>query len=206
MRRGLHDEQVDLRLAVRPLAHLHDDAARLREARRQGRDLAREPRPFRVVPDAPGVTGRGREPAQRAVVGVGDDDAPVGQRRDPERVLHQRLLGRAVAVTEVEQPLPDGGPHLDALGHHGDATAQPGHAAQRRGLGVGDPDGAVGCDRQPGRLGEPGRRPRPVLQTLVHRPGQQPELPPVEGPQRVMARHRHDEARQLVRPGDVPRR
>ncbi len=50
--------------------------------------------------------------AQRVVVGVADGHRAVRQHGDAQRVLEQRLLGRAVPVPEVEQAGADGAVHL----------------------------------------------------------------------------------------------
>ena len=53
------------------------------------------------------------EAADRAVVGVGDRDRSVGEHGDAERVLEERVGGRAVAEAEVEEAGADGGVDLD---------------------------------------------------------------------------------------------
>ena len=49
------------------------------------------------------------EAADGAVVGVGDGDRSVGEHGDAERMLQERIGGRAVAEAEVEEAGADGG-------------------------------------------------------------------------------------------------
>jgi hypothetical protein len=56
--------------------------------------------------------GGGVVAPDRPVVRVADGDRAVRQDRHTERVLQERLPGRAVDVTEVEEPGADDGGHL----------------------------------------------------------------------------------------------
>ncbi len=156
-----------------------------------------------VVPDHDGGTGLGQPggqgvepavgpPAHGAVVGVEDRDRSVGQHGHAERVLQQRLVGRAVTEAEVEQPRPDVGDHPAVL-----------HVPQARGLAVGQPQ-PVPVGGQPGGLGEPRLGQRSVQQSFMtgarSHPGRAGAR--VEGPQPVGARHRDPDP--IAPPDHVP--
>ena len=80
----------------------------------------------------------------------------------PSGCWSSACAGGAVDVAEVEQPLADGGVQ---------PCRRRVEVAQRRGLGVGEPE-PVAVDREPGRLGEPAVARRAVAQTLDGRAGE----------------------------------
>ena len=86
------------------------------------------------------LAARRVEAADRAVVGVADGDRAVGQDRDPERVLQQRLRRPARPVAEVEKAL------CRHAVSHDEAVVVDVERAQRGGLGVGDPQRLPSAD------------------------------------------------------------
>ena len=135
--------------------------------------------------------------AHRAVVGVEDRERAVGEQRDAERVLQPGGLRRPVDVAEVEQALAD----------HGVQRAVDGQIAQRRGLGVDEPE-PVAVDGEPGRLGQPAVAGRPVPQSLDGRAGEHlgGSGGRVDREQQVHPGRGDDELADRGPPGDVPRR
>ena len=143
------------------------------------------------------IARRGVEPADRAVVGVGDRDRAVGQHG----------AARAGAAAAPRRPAPSTCPKSKSpapTSVRDDAVA---HPAQRRGLGVGEPQRvAVGARDEPARLREPRvrrARRRRAPRSWCRRT---PRPSPVAGSRRsrrcTPAIAIDDRA---VEPGDVPR-
>ena len=144
------------------------------------------------------------EPADRAVVGIGDQHGAVRRLGDAERVLHARLRTNTVHEPEVEQTLPDVRLETETVVVDHDRT-------QRRRLGVGDPDPVAGCTHsQAGRLREPRFVRRTVTQAFGARPGQDRDRVvlrfgrEVQRPQLMGTGH--CDHRAVEPPDDVPRR